>query len=63
MKRVVTIRFSDGELAFIKAYAEKWGISLSEAVRMIIHEWMMMVSLMGKMPRELREKVIESLGE
>jgi len=63
MKRVVTIRFSNGELAFIRAYAEKWGLSVSEAVRMMIHEWMIMVSLMGKMPREQREKLMESIGE
>ena len=60
-KSVVTIRFTGPELAFIRAYAEKWGLSLSEAVRMIVHEWTLIVSLLGRLPEELRARLFESL--
>jgi len=55
------IRFTDAELEFIRAYAERWGVSLSEAVRMILHEWIGMVMLTSRMSMEDRAKILSLL--
>ena len=50
-KRVVTIRFSEPEYQFISYFAEKWGVSLSEAIRLVLHEFIGMNMVLSNMPQ------------
>jgi len=61
-RRVVTIRFSKPEYEFIAYMADRWGVSMSEAVRIILHEFIGMAMIMSNMP-EARHALIQLLAE
>ena len=50
-KRVVTIRFSEPEYQFISYFAERWGVSLSEAIRLILHEFIGINMVLSNIPQ------------
>jgi len=53
-KRIVTIRFSEPEYQFISYFAEKWGVSISDAIRLILHEFIGMNMVLSNMPQAKR---------
>ena len=61
-RRVVTIRFSQPEYEFIAYMAERWGVSISEALRIILHEFIGMTMVMSNMP-EAKHALIRLLAE
>ena len=50
-RRVVTIRFSEPEYQFISYFAEKWGVSISDAIRLVLHEFIGMNMVLSNMPQ------------
>jgi len=61
-RRVVTIRFSQPEYEFIAYMADRWGVSISEAIRIILHEFIGMTMIMSNMP-EAKHALIQLLAE
>jgi len=60
-RKIVTIRFSKPEYEFIEFFAERWGVSISEAVRLILHEFVGMSMVLSNMP-EARKALLQMAG-